>query len=94
MLFLMLHGLQMVDILLLPELIVACRIWDAMNGRGFLNIHAHSSNVTVVAWSPDGTQVASAGTDRTIKIWELRSKNRDIYILRTFQYCFCFKLVA
>jgi len=29
----------------------------------------HSTRVTSIAWSPDGTRIASAGFDRTVQIW-------------------------
>ena len=32
---------------------------------------AHSSYVTSVAFSPDGTQIVSGSDDRTIKVWDL-----------------------
>ena len=31
--------------------------------------HGHAERVSAVAWSPDGTRIASGSTDMTVHIW-------------------------
>jgi len=31
--------------------------------------HGHSDQVEAVAWSPDGTRIASGGYDKTALVW-------------------------
>ena len=41
--------------------------------------NAHSSVITSVAFSPDGTKIVSGSYDQTIKVWDsgaLRAQNR------------------
>jgi WD40 repeat protein len=35
----------------------------------------HAGAVLSVAWSPDGTRIASASADRTVQVWEVKSGN-------------------
>src|SRR5215469_8790733 len=35
--------------------------------------HGHTSLVYAVAWSPDGTRIASASNDSTVQVWEVRT---------------------
>jgi len=43
------------------------------NGPGYALIQGHQNSVTSVAWSPDGKTLASASSDRSIRLWEAAS---------------------
>ena len=62
------------------------KIWSVTNGKclktiegytghlmsyGRLMSDGHSESINCVAWSPDGTKIASASDDATIKIWSV-----------------------
>ena len=59
------------------------RVYDAVTGKLFFSISAHSTPGIVgvsVAFSPDGTRLATAGTEGTASLWEARAGEQLLVI--------------
>ncbi len=50
------------------------RIWDASSGELLQTIQAHPDWVFSVAWSVDGSKLASSSRDHTVRIWDVATQ--------------------
>jgi WD40 repeat protein/tetratricopeptide (TPR) repeat protein len=52
------------------------KVWDARTGKALHDWQAHSSQVTRVAFSPDGTRIHTTGGDEgnVVKVWDAKTK--------------------
>lgn len=51
---------------------MAIRLWDVENGEDIATFSGHSSDIQDLAFSPDGTMLATGSYDKTILLWDLK----------------------
>lgn len=50
------------------------KVWDTEKGQNVANLQGHTGNIFSIKASQDGSFAISVGTDKTIKIWDIRCK--------------------
>ena len=51
------------------------KVWDSETGQNVANLKGHQGNVNSIKASLDGSFAVSVGTDKKIKIWDIRAKS-------------------
>jgi WD40 repeat protein len=50
------------------------RLWRVSDGTAMITLEGHTSFVMSIAFSPNGTALASGSDDRTIRFWGIPAK--------------------
>jgi WD40 repeat protein len=60
----------------------AVMLWDMRSGQETTRLTGHENNVMAVAFSADGTQLASGSLDNTVRVWDV-ARHTQTHSIRT-----------
>jgi WD40 repeat protein len=49
----------------------AVQLWDVATASRLTSLEGHEGKVNCLAYSPDGTRLASGSSDRTVRLWDV-----------------------
>ena len=51
------------------------KVWNSETGKNVANLKGHSGSIYSIKMTPDGSFAMSVGTDKYIRIWDVRAKS-------------------
>jgi len=51
------------------------QVWQATTGEHVLTYGGHASSIRGIAWSPDGTRIASGALEEAVRAWDATTGN-------------------